>query len=542
MKKPHSITTRFIALTVMTLTLILSISSIIGLNNTINKLNTLYNKQSQLITENSRNKGTLLLDVISKISPESILGKDLYAIKSFADPICDDPDVASVEIFDKDDNTLYMAKSDDFSELASHDIEFYQREVKTDPEKMGVAINTGRVKLGFSKKSLNSITQKNKAALRKDKTYNIIFSVLQGVITNFIIAFILFIGFRKLIIKPLNGIHERVKDIAEGEGDLTLRINIEEKTEIGDLAEQINIFISNVHNLVQKIAQSSVELSESTKKIESVSKETRGNTESVSEQSLSVTENADQAAENMRNVASSTGTISSSIASVATSIEQMSATVNEIARSCQKETQIADTANIQAKSTNEKIKHLEESANKIGKVLDIITDIADQTNLLALNATIEAASAGEAGKGFAVVANEVKELAKQTSQATNEISTQIDDIRTNTHSSVDAIDKITTMVVDLNSISLTILNAVEEQSATINEISKNVSNVNRESNEMSSVVQTSAQGMNDISTKIHAVNEALKNINAAINHVEQNTVELTGITQNLQHSVDKFKI
>ncbi len=114
------------------------------------------------------------------------------------------------------------------------------------------------------------------------------------------------------------------------------------------------------------------------------------------------------------------------------------------------------------------------AAKSIGKVVEVINDIADQTNLLALNATIEVASAGEAGKRFAVVANEVKELAKQTAQATQEIQKQVEDMQTNTESAIKAIDSVSKVIEEVNEISQTIVSAVEEQSATVNEISRNV--------------------------------------------------------------------
>ena len=127
----------------------------------------------------------------------------------------------------------------------------------------------------------------------------------------------------------------------------------------------------------------------------------------------------------------------------------MSSSLNEVSKNCQKESQIAANANNQAKSTRDLMERLGVSSKEIGKVIEVINDIADQTNLLALNATIEAASAGEAGKGFAVVANEVKELAKQTAQATDQIGRQIEEMQNNTGNAVAAIEDITKIIEEI---------------------------------------------------------------------------------------------
>ena len=166
--------------------------------------------------------------------------------------------------------------------------------------------------------------------------------------------------------------------------------------------------------------------------------------------------------------------VSKNVQTVAAGAEEMTASIKEIAKNAHEATRVATSAVKMAELTSATIAKLGESSIEIGKVIKVITSIAEQTNLLALNATIEAARAGEAGKGFAVVANEVKELAKETAKATEDISQKIDAIQGDTNEAVKAIKEIREIIGQVNDISTTIASAVEEQTATTNEIGRNV--------------------------------------------------------------------
>jgi methyl-accepting chemotaxis protein len=189
--------------------------------------------------------------------------------------------------------------------------------------------------------------------------------------------------------------------------------------------------------------------------------------------------------------------VSHNVATVATAVEEMSASIREIAQQAGEAARITASAVSQAEATNTTVGQLGPASAEIGKVIEVITSIAEQTNLLALNATIEAARAGEAGKGFAVVAGEVKELAKETAKATEEISTRIAAIQTETESAVDAIGEIGHVVGRISDISSTIASAVEEQTATTNEISRSVSEAARGSADIAENVTTVAQAAQD---------------------------------------------
>ncbi|MBN1983118.1 MAG: HAMP domain-containing protein, partial [Chitinivibrionales bacterium] len=307
---------------------------------------------------------------------------------------------------------------------------------------------------------------------------------------------------------PLKAVVTQVNEIAKGNITRTLDAQyINRSDEIGMVAQAVEKMKGNLHTIVKDLSSSTTTLSNASNNLSTVSTQITSNSNEMTTLSNSVASASKSSVDTINSMTVAAEQMSANITNIATSIEEMSSSLNEVAKSCQKESAIASTANTQAKSTQGIMEHLGDSAKEIGKVIEVINSIADQTNLLALNATIEAASAGDAGKGFAVVANEVKELAKQTAQATGEISKKISEMQANTNDAIKAIKDITGIIEEINTISQTIVSAVEEQSATVNEISKNIGSTSAAAGDIAKNVSNSAEGLTEVSSKINTVNK-----------------------------------
>lgn len=277
----------------------------------------------------------------------------------------------------------------------------------------------------------------------------------------------------------LNDFMERFKEGAEGEGNLTRTIDISYDDEIGELAKWFNAFMGRVDEMIRVVSPTTRQVAVASQELDHTSQQITVNSEETSAQANLVSNAAQQVSQNLQ--------------TVATGAEEMGASIKEIAKNATKAAQVATSAVKVAEATTATVSKLGDSSAEIGQVIKVITSIAQQTNLLALNATIEAARAGGAGKGFAVVANEVKELAKETANATEDISRKITSIQTDTKAAVGAMGTISAVIHQINDISSTIATAVEEQNATTNEMSRNVSEAARCSGEINSNIAQLAQ-------------------------------------------------
>jgi methyl-accepting chemotaxis protein len=298
-------------------------------------------------------------------------------------------------------------------------------------------------------------------------------------------------------------------------GDLTREdLAVSTQDEMGELTIAVNKMSASLKQMIAAIADNAHSVASASEKLSSTSRQISENSEETSSRAGVVAAAAQQVNQNLQ--------------SVSTGAEEMSSTIQSIATSAHEAATVAGNAVQTAQTANATIGKLGDSSAEIGAVIKVITSIAQQTNLLALNATIEAARAGEAGKGFAVVANEVKELAKQTAKATEDISGKIAAIQTDTKEAVDAIGSIGTVINQVNDIAGTIATAVEEQSATTNEMTRNVSDA--------------AKGAAQISTNIGGVADAANGTSNSVRESQKAAHELAEMATQLHSLVAQFKI
>ena len=318
---------------------------------------------------------------------------------------------------------------------------------------------------------------------------------------------------RKLITRPIAGCVNLANNIAQQ--NLAVRdLDVESNDEIGQTASALNTMKHNLQSVIQAISRTASQVTLAGDQLSTTSQQITANSEETSAQA--------------KVVSNATVHVSQNLQTVATGAEEMGSSIKEIAKNATEAAKIATSAVRVAETANTTVSKLGDSSTEIGQVVKVITSIAQQTNLLALNATIEAARAGEAGKGFAVVANEVKELAKETAKATEDISRKIEAIQADTKAAVTAIAEIGDVINQINGISNTIATAVEEQNATTNEMVRNVSEA--------------AQGSGEITSNIAGVAQAAESTSRGATDTQKAAQQLVETSSELRRLVEQFRI
>ncbi|MCC7293293.1 MAG: methyl-accepting chemotaxis protein [Phycisphaerales bacterium] len=353
-----------------------------------------------------------------------------------------------------------------------------------------------------------------------------------------ILGFALFISTR--LSKPVVAAAAFCKEVAGG--NLTQTCSLKAGGEVGTLIDSMNDMSTKLRDTVGKIRQNAQTVASSSTELSATATQLSSGAEQTTSQSATVAAAAEEMAINMNNMASAAEQMSSGVKGVSAAIEEMTASINEIAKNTEHAATAAGSAASLANVSNDKVAQLGSAADEIGKVVTVIQDIAEQTNLLALNATIEAARAGEAGKGFAVVASEVKELARQTASATEDIAKRISAIQSTTSESVKAIGEIVQAIASVNDVSATIAAAIEEQSATTKEIARSMSQTATAAETVSVGVAQSASASKEITRNISGVDQCAKQTACGAGETQQAGRRLSDLSEGLNSLVAQFQV
>ena len=357
-------------------------------------------------------------------------------------------------------------------------------------------------------------TLDNQAQQANARTRHLAFVVYVLVATSVLLMCFGSFTLVRIVSKSLRRLADMIQDIAQGESDVTKRLEVVSNDELGEISRFFNLFMDKLQDVMQQVAANTRQVTTASRQLLEASRQITSNSAETSVQANAVSQATRQVDQHLQ--------------SVSHGAEEMTSTIQHIADNAHQAAKMASKAVQTAQAANTTVSKLGRSSSEIGAVVNVITSIAQQTNLLALNATIEAARAGEAGKGFAVVANEVKELARQTSKATEDIGQKINAIQTDTKGAVEAIGGISGVINQINNISGTIATAVEEQSATTNEMTRNVSEA--------------AKGGGEISANIGGTARAAEGTSARAQESYKAAQKLAEVAAQLSNLVGQFKV
>ena len=430
-----------------------------------------------------------------------------------------------------------------FADLIQNNEKLMRITLKDESDHVVNTIAKGLCKV--SKKSLASI--KKTGVLLHSSTKSVNSSIkkvitIVGLVCSIGTLGLLFFLFGFIVINPIKEISEGLKDIAQGEGDLTKRLASNRSDEIGILAGWFDAFLEKLNNIILEIGENAGMVTDATKEVFLISERMSEGAQELSTKTNTVAAATEEMSSSMNGVAAASEEASINLARVSDSATRMEVTFNEVVHDCKQARTISDNASMSAENTSDKVKKLGLAANEIDKVTELITEIAGQTNLLALNATIEAARAGEAGKGFAVVANEIKSLSVQTSGASFDIKAKIQGIKNASDDTIQDVGNISEVISEANKVVSAIAAAIEKQSATTTEVAQNIDQASTGIDDVNSNVVQSSQVASEVTGDISGINDEIKNIFQQSSNMKENAKKLSDLSSTLKDMISVFKV
>lgn len=359
--------------------------------------------------------------------------------------------------------------------------------------------------------------------------------------TFFVVMIVTYLMTRS-IVSPIRATIETLKDIAEGEGDLTKRLDERGKDEMTELSHWFNTFVTKLERIMRDIRSNSEHLQTSSERIKGTASELSVGIGRTTDQSESIFNSTRRLTDNFQSIASAALEMSATARNVSGMTDRVSSGITQIAENAERASTMTTQAAQLTAASGEQVDQLVAAAREIGKVIDVIQDIAEQTNLLALNATIESARAGETGKGFAVVASEVKDLAKQTADSIEGIRERISAIQHRSQSAVQAMEQIQKVIVEINSLNSEIASTIEQQRQSTTDIARDMTDMTAAVEELAQNISTSTQASVDISNAVQLVSEEAHRFSESATNTNHAGEELFQVASNLSSIAGEFRV
>ncbi|MBF0572980.1 MAG: methyl-accepting chemotaxis protein [Desulfamplus sp.] len=549
------------------ITLIVSVIGIYGLKNTAKKIQTI-NMASPLIDAAMEMKIAVVRDMLMLMEIlESTSEERLKAEWEGHEDAAKDFEIFADAILngaETEEGTIYASKDESMRDIVNKASKIHKEGFITGINKVNELIkrkiageavaenvldelDTNIDKLGHQLvEMIGEIEDKARDSIQQAETSAVTFVEYEVtvLIVATVIAMIFSIGFgiliTNMIVKPIVMATRFAEKMAKG--DMTQKIDMDRQDEVGILINSLNIMSESLRTMFKDISRGVELLNTSSSELTTVSEQMNNSSKDSSNRSVSVAAASEEMSATMTTVAAASEQTAGNVQMIVAAVEEMSSTIREIASNTGTASTVTGEAVNQAEAISRKVDLLGKAATEVGKVTETIAEISEQTNLLALNATIEAARAGEAGKGFAVVASEIKELARQTANATHEINDKINGIQSNTRDAVSEIIKIVKVINSVNEIVTTIASSVEEQTVTTQEISGNLTQASAGIQEVNENVNQTSSVAADISRDISDVSRAAQDITNGSSQINISSKELAKLAKEINEMVSKFKV